>query len=43
MIPEVKAAGAAGPFFISIGDEVKLNKFLDLNPKVPRDQAFVDG
>lgn len=39
----MKAAGVAGPFFISIGDAEKLNKFLDLNPKVPRDSAFVDG
>uniref|UniRef100_A0A7S2CC10 Uncharacterized protein n=1 Tax=Florenciella parvula TaxID=236787 RepID=A0A7S2CC10_9STRA len=39
----MKSAGVAGPFFISIGDAEKLNKFLDLNPKVPRDSAFVDG
>jgi hypothetical protein len=32
----------AGPLFISIGDEEKLNVFLDKNPFVPRDQAFVD-
>lgn len=36
-------AGVSGPLFISIGDEEKLNKFLELNPYVPRDQAFVDG
>jgi len=27
---------------VSIGDAEKLNKFLDLNPTVPRDSAFVD-
>lgn len=43
MIPELKAAGVAGPLFVSIGDAEKLNKFLDLNPKVPRNAAFVDG
>lgn len=31
-----------GPIFVSIGDAEKLNKFLDLNPAVPRDLAFVD-
>lgn len=31
-----------GPLFISIGDEEKLNLFLDKNPYIPRDQAFVD-
>ena len=34
VIPAMKSAGVAGPFFVSIGDEEKLNKFLDLNPKV---------
>lgn len=29
--------------FVSIGDEEKLSKFLELNPHIPRDQAFVDG
>ena len=33
----------AGPIFISIGDAEKLNVFLDKNPKVPREQAFVDN
>mmetsp|Transcript_10241 Transcript_10241/g.14697 ORF Transcript_10241/g.14697 Transcript_10241/m.14697 type:complete len:155 (+) Transcript_10241:340-804(+) len=33
----------AGPLFISIGDGGKLDKFLELNPFIPRDQAFVDG
>ena len=32
----------AGPIFISIGDEEKLNLFLDKNPKIPRNQVFVD-
>lgn len=32
----------SGPFFISIGDEEKLNVFLDKNPEIPREQAFVD-
>jgi len=36
------AAGATGPWFVSIGDSNKLNKFLELNPTVPRDQVFVD-
>jgi len=31
-----------GPVFISVGDQEKLNKFLELNPKVPRSLAFVD-
>jgi hypothetical protein len=34
--------GATGPFFISIGDEAKLAKFLEVNPTVPREKAFVD-
>lgn len=32
----------SGPFFISIGDEEKLSVFLDKNPDIPREQAFVD-
>ena len=28
---------------MSIGDEEKLNKFLELNTSVPRSQMFVDG
>jgi hypothetical protein len=31
-----------GPLFISIGDQEKLNAFLEQNPKVPRNQMFVD-
>ena len=34
--------GATGPFFVSIGDKDKLNKFLELNPSVPKEQTFVD-
>uniref|UniRef100_A0A7R9ZH41 Uncharacterized protein n=1 Tax=Pseudictyota dubia TaxID=2749911 RepID=A0A7R9ZH41_9STRA len=34
--------GIAGPIFVSIGDKEKLNKFLDLNPYISRDMAFVD-
>ena len=40
--PQVETSGAVGPLFVSIGDAKKLNKFLELNPKVPRNQAFVD-
>jgi len=32
----------AGPLFISVGDSKKLAKFLELNPKVPKELAFVD-
>lgn len=31
-----------GPLFVSIGDQEKLNTFLDKNPNIPRDQIFVD-
>ena len=31
-----------GPIFVSIGDAEKLSKFLELNPFIPRDKAFVD-
>lgn len=41
-LPELSAAGVVGPIFISVGDAGKLNKFLDLNPKVPRSLSFVD-
>jgi hypothetical protein len=37
------SSSIAGPLFISIGDEEKLNVFLDKNPHVPRENAFVDG
>lgn len=32
----------AGPLFISVGTGEKLAKFLELNPKVPKELAFVD-
>lgn len=32
----------SGPIFVSIGDDEKLNVFLEKNPEIPRDQAFVD-
>jgi hypothetical protein len=35
--------GVKGPFFVSIGDAEKLNKFLELNPYIPKQNAFVDG
>lgn len=41
--PKIEASGATGPIFISIGDEEKLNKFLELNPAVQKDSMFVDG
>lgn len=36
-------SGISGPLFVSIGDEDKLATFLDKNPEIPRDQAFVDN
>lgn len=36
------SAGIDGPFFVSIGDSEKLNVFLSNNPKVPRQNIFVD-
>lgn len=32
-----------GPIFISIGDEEKLQLFLTKNPRIPRENMFVDG
>jgi AhpC/TSA antioxidant enzyme len=32
-----------GPIFISIGDSMKLSKFLELNPSIPSQQIFVDN
>jgi len=32
-----------GPLFVSIGDQDKLNLFLEKNPKIGREQIFVDG
>ena len=40
--PKIEAANAVGPIFVSIGDQEKLLRFLELNPHVPRDQMFVD-
>lgn len=42
MTEKLKAAGVSGPAFVSVGDPEKLNKFLELNPKIPRDSIFVD-
>lgn len=39
---EIDARGAVGPLFVSIGDSKKLDKFLELNPLIPRRQVFVD-
>ena len=41
-LPELSAASVVGPVFITVGDQEKLLKFLELNPKVPRSLAFVD-
>lgn len=38
----MESLGANGPLFISIGDEKKLSKFLELNPEIPPENAFVD-
>lgn len=35
-------AGVNGPLFVSIGDAEKLNTFLELNPRIPRELALVD-
>jgi len=40
---ELTESGVVGPLFISIGDEEKLGTFLELNPFIPKEQAFVDG
>lgn len=34
--------GVNGPIFVSIGDEKKMQAFLDQNPNIPSDQMFVD-
>lgn len=39
---ELKEAGIGGPIFVTIGDTEKLNQFLDANPFIPKEQAFVD-
>mmetsp|Transcript_11688 Transcript_11688/g.40650 ORF Transcript_11688/g.40650 Transcript_11688/m.40650 type:complete len:140 (+) Transcript_11688:348-767(+) len=36
------SAGVGGPVFISVGDDEKLAKFLELNPAVPAERCFVD-
>ena len=41
--PALAAAGATGPWFVSIGNADKLTKFLELNPTVPAQQVFVDN
>lgn len=38
----MQASGVNGPLFISIGDEKKLSKFLELNQAIPPENAFVD-
>ena len=35
--------GISGPIFVSIGDEEKLNLFLEKNPYVDRNSVLVDG
>lgn len=39
---EIVDANISGPFFVSIGDTEKLNKFLDINPYLDRNKVFVD-
>jgi hypothetical protein len=34
--------GVKGPLFVSIGEPKKLDRFLELNPTIPRDKIFVD-
>jgi hypothetical protein len=39
----LKAAGFRGPFFVSIGKDVEgLKAFLEKNPKIPRENMFLD-
>ena len=40
--PQLRKEGISGPIFVTIGDQEKLNTFLDLNEFIPRNQAFVD-
>jgi hypothetical protein len=42
MQPRLENAGVVGPIFISIGDNEKLLKFLELNPAIPPENMFVD-
>jgi hypothetical protein len=37
------AENIEGPIFVSIGDEQRLNAFLEKNPNIPRDKIFADG
>jgi len=39
----MKDLDITGPLFVTIGDEEKLNTFLELNPFIPNDQIYVDG
>jgi len=39
----LEEADIKGPLFISIGDDEKLSRFLELNPRIPRENALVDG
>jgi len=39
----LEEADITGPLFISIGDDEKLSRFLELNPRIPRQNALVDG
>jgi|NOAtaT_6_FD_contig_81_1461354_length_1088_multi_9_in_0_out_0_1 hypothetical protein len=39
---EIAEANISGPLFVSIGDKDKLNKFLDINPYMDRNNVFVD-
>jgi len=38
----LKQAGVAGPVFVSVGESSQLAKFLELNPKIPKQSTFVD-
>lgn len=38
----LQANGMAGPVFISVGTAEKMSKFLELNPKINAQMAFVD-
>lgn len=38
----MNAANANGPWLISIGDAEKLDRFLEMNPNIPKSQVFVD-
>lgn len=42
MSARLEAAGVRGPAFVSVGDAVKLNAFLDKNPELDRSKFFVD-